>query len=94
MDRIKLLVIALAGGLFAAATHAQTYPTGPITLVNPYAAGGPADLIARTVGTAMSEQLGQQIVILGRASPARRLHAASVQCFVAHRNAGAHQGDI
>jgi len=78
MDRRTLLVAALASSLLTAAAEAQNYPTGPITLVNPYAAGGPADLIVRTLGTAMSEQLGQQIVILNKPGGATAIAASSV----------------
>jgi tripartite-type tricarboxylate transporter receptor subunit TctC len=42
---------------------AQNWPSRPITLVVPYAAGGPVDTIARIVSSRMSETLGQQIVI-------------------------------
>jgi len=78
MDRRTLLVAALAGGVLVTAAQAQTYPTGPITLVNPYAAGGPADLIVRTLGAAMSDQLGQQIVVLNKPGGATAIAASSV----------------
>ena len=42
---------------------AQDYPTRPITLIVPFAAGGPTDVIARIVGDHMSKTLGQQLVI-------------------------------
>jgi tripartite-type tricarboxylate transporter receptor subunit TctC len=42
---------------------AQSWPSRPITLIVPYAAGGPVDTIARIVSSRMSEILGQQIVI-------------------------------
>jgi tripartite-type tricarboxylate transporter receptor subunit TctC len=42
---------------------AQSYPSRPITLVVPYAAGGPADVIGRIVADAMRQTLGQPIVI-------------------------------
>src|SRR2546423_10576677 len=42
---------------------AQDYPTRPITLVVPYAAGGGNDVMARIVAEKMSKSLGQQIVI-------------------------------
>ena len=43
--------------------RAQDWPTRPVTLVVPYAAGGPVDTIARIVAARMSELLGQQMVI-------------------------------
>jgi tripartite-type tricarboxylate transporter receptor subunit TctC len=50
--------------LFAVAAHAQgAYPSKQITLVVPYAAGGPSDSIARLVAESMGSTLGQTIVI-------------------------------
>src|SRR5436305_8690951 len=57
------LVIAFA----ATGAQAQDYPTRPITLVVPYAAGGGNDAMARTVADTMSRVLGQQIVVENRA---------------------------
>ena len=51
--------VAVIGG----AAQAQTYPTKPVTMIVPFAAGGPTDIIARIVGEHMSRTLGQQIVI-------------------------------
>src|SRR5258705_11016456 len=45
---------------------AQTYPARPITLVVPFAPGGSASTVARSVADKMSETLGQQIVIDNR----------------------------
>jgi tripartite-type tricarboxylate transporter receptor subunit TctC len=42
---------------------AQDYPTRPITMVIPFAAGGPTDVLGRVVAARMSDILGQQIVI-------------------------------
>jgi len=42
---------------------AQTYPTKPVTMIVPFAAGGPTDIVARFVSEHMSRTLGQQIVI-------------------------------
>jgi tripartite-type tricarboxylate transporter receptor subunit TctC len=44
-------------------TNAQTYPTRPITLIVPFAAGGPTDTIARIVTEGMRPSLGQPIII-------------------------------
>ena len=49
--------------LTAATATAQDYPTHPITLIVPFAAGGPTDIVARIVGEHMSRTLGAQIVI-------------------------------
>ena len=45
---------------------AQTYPTRSITLIVPFAPGGPADLLGRLIGQKMTEDLGQKLVIDNR----------------------------
>ncbi len=62
--RKNLAALALAAILQNPAdAPAQNWPSRPITLVVPYAAGGPVDTIARIVSSRMSATLGQQIVI-------------------------------
>jgi tripartite-type tricarboxylate transporter receptor subunit TctC len=59
-----LTVVAAALVVFAAgAVQAQKYPTRPITVIVPFAAGGPTDVVARIVGEHMSKTLGQQVVV-------------------------------
>ncbi len=48
---------------FAGSASAQNYPNRPVTMVIPFAAGGPTDVLGRIVGARMSEVLGQQLVI-------------------------------
>ncbi len=61
---MKRILIALATIAFSAGmAEAQNYPTRPITVIVPFAAGGPTDVIARIVGDNMSKTLGQQLVI-------------------------------
>jgi len=58
--------IKVMAGLTAAwpiATHAQTYPSRPITMVIPFAAGGGFDVMGRILAARMSEILGQQVII-------------------------------
>lgn len=52
--------LALFGSAFA---HAQTYPTKTITMIVPFAAGGPTDTVARLVAQSMGNKLKQQIII-------------------------------
>ncbi len=54
------LALSLAG---AGAAFASSYPEKPIRLVVPFAPGGGTDLIARTLGTSMSQTLGQPVII-------------------------------
>lgn len=56
-----LAALGLTWGALPAA--AQDYPNRPITLIVPFAAGGPTDVIARIVGDHMSKTLGQTLVI-------------------------------
>lgn len=63
MRRILASALAAAGLWVTAAIGEENYPARPITLVVPYAAGGPSDVIARLIGQSMSATLGQQIVV-------------------------------
>jgi tripartite-type tricarboxylate transporter receptor subunit TctC len=65
MIRRDVLLAALLA-VQAASAFAQDYPSRPITLIVPYAAGGGNDLMARTAAEKMSKTLGQQIVIENR----------------------------
>jgi tripartite-type tricarboxylate transporter receptor subunit TctC len=76
MGGARLWVLAIA--MIASAAYGQDYPVKPITLVNPYAAGGPADLLARTVAAGMGDLLGQQVVILNKPGGATAIGAAFV----------------
>src|SRR5919112_391829 len=64
-NKMKRLVLAAAAfGLAVTGAAAQgNYPQRPITMIVPFAAGGPTDVIARIVGDHMSRTLGQQIVV-------------------------------
>jgi tripartite-type tricarboxylate transporter receptor subunit TctC len=53
--------------VMTAAAAAEDFPSRPITLVVPYAAGGGNDAMARTVADKMSRTLGQQVVVENRA---------------------------
>ena len=56
----------IAGMLLAAQAAAQTYPTKPIRMIVPFAAGGGADFVARVVGQKFSATFGQQLIIDNR----------------------------
>ena len=59
----RILVAAFAVVVAALPAAAQDYPNRGITIIVPFAAGGPTDVIARIVSDHMSKTLGQQIVI-------------------------------
>src|SRR5205823_3781635 len=59
-QKVLLLALLLLSTLPA---FGQEYPTRPITLVVPFSAGGPGDVIARLLGTSMSATLKQPIVV-------------------------------
>jgi tripartite-type tricarboxylate transporter receptor subunit TctC len=57
-------VIALVAGLpWVGPAPAQTWPTRPVTMVVPFAAGGPIDVVARIISPRLSEVLGHQVVV-------------------------------
>ena len=62
LTRIFLAVFGLCLAIVATA-EAQNYPTKPMTMVIPFAAGGPTDVLGRIVAQRMSEVLGQQVVV-------------------------------
>jgi tripartite-type tricarboxylate transporter receptor subunit TctC len=70
----------LAGALFAwpLPARAQDYPTRPVTVVAPYAAGGGADLIARLLARKLTERLPQSFVVENRLGAGGVIAAASV----------------
>jgi tripartite-type tricarboxylate transporter receptor subunit TctC len=61
---LKSVSAAVAGlVLLASSAAAQQWPTGPVTMIIPFAAGGPTDVLGRIVGERISKSLGQQVVI-------------------------------
>jgi tripartite-type tricarboxylate transporter receptor subunit TctC len=62
MPKLMLAALAVLSALLGPAA-AQDFPNRPITMVIPFAAGGPTDVLGRVVAARMSEILGQQIII-------------------------------
>jgi tripartite-type tricarboxylate transporter receptor subunit TctC len=63
---ISILGVALTAAIIPATAQAQAYPNRPIKIVVPYAAGGAVDIVARTVGQALAEQLKQPVIVDNR----------------------------
>ena len=61
--KIRIVIMACAALFASAFSHAQSYPTKPITMIVPFAAGGPTDTVARSVAAIMSKSLGQTVIV-------------------------------
>ncbi len=61
--KIRSVFIALVAMLLSSHAQAQSYPTKPITMIVPFAAGGPTDTVARSVAAIMSKSLGQTVIV-------------------------------
>jgi tripartite-type tricarboxylate transporter receptor subunit TctC len=60
----RRLLVAVVAGLFGAVSQAQQpWPAKSVTLVVPFAAGGPTDVVARTLAASISKTLGQTVVV-------------------------------
>ena len=66
LPRRTFLHLAVGVAALPAVSHiarAQTYPTRPITIVAPFAAGGPTDAIGRLLAQQMGSSLGQTVIV-------------------------------
>ena len=61
--RLALLVAAVVTAVWSVAAEAQSFPSRPITMVVPYAAGGVFDTMARIIAVQMGELLGQSVIV-------------------------------
>lgn len=76
--RRHLVGLAALALLPAAQAQADGWPTRPVTLVHPYAAGGPADTLARALGQQLEKRLKQAVVVDARAGGAATIGTGSV----------------
>jgi tripartite-type tricarboxylate transporter receptor subunit TctC len=63
MWRIVTALVAAAPLICAGAAKAEPWPTHPLTMINPFAAGGPNDVVARLFAQRMGEVLGQPVIV-------------------------------
>ncbi|BAT61828.1 tripartite tricarboxylate transporter family receptor [Variibacter gotjawalensis] len=67
MRRLKSALAILVAGYFAvvgfAAAQPESFPSRPITIIVPFAAGGPSDAIARLLAQSMTQTLGQPVIV-------------------------------
>jgi len=77
---LNALLAAVLGTslVIAGAANAQKYPDKPITLVVPFAAGGPTDTIARLIAVPMGKSLGQTVVVENVAGAGGTIASAKV----------------
>ena len=68
MNSLSIRSAAMALALVAGSALAQQYPNRSITMLVPYAAGGPTDTVARVVAQAMAKPLGQTVVVENKPS--------------------------
>lgn len=71
-----ICVVLMLSGSFA---YAQPFPTKPITFVIPFAAGGPTDMLGRTLAVKLSDVLGEKVIVENRAGAGGSVAALSVK---------------
>ena len=68
MKTLSVLCSFAAAAALSTSAAAQQYPTRNITMLVPYAAGGPTDTVARVIAQSMGKPLGQTVVVENRPS--------------------------
>ena len=63
MPRMRIAAAAAALVAFCSSAAAQDWPTRPVTMVVPFAAGGAFDVLARVFAPYLSMSLGQQVIV-------------------------------
>lgn len=67
MKRRTVWVAAVVAGAMAGLVQAQdAFPSRPLTIINPWAAGSATDVMARTIAEEMRKDLGQNVVVMTR----------------------------
>lgn len=76
--RLMIGTLALVFSSLCTFANAQVFPTKPITLVSPFAAGGTSDVVARATARLLERELGQAVVVVNRPGAGGTLGIASV----------------
>ena len=76
--RLRTSLTALALTALSATAWSQAYPNKPVTLVVPFAAGGPTDVVARALAATMAKTLGQTVVVENKLGAGGTLAAGHV----------------
>jgi tripartite-type tricarboxylate transporter receptor subunit TctC len=72
------MTVAVAAAMLAAPAAAQSYPTRPVTIVVPFAPGGPTDIVARSLAQAMEKSLGGNVIVENKPGAGGTLAVADV----------------
>jgi tripartite-type tricarboxylate transporter receptor subunit TctC len=81
LPRRNFLHLAASAAALPAVSHiawAQTYPTRPVRLIEGFGAGGAPDIVARLIGQALSERLGQSFVVENRSGASGNIATEAV----------------
>jgi len=77
---LAALAVSLGASLLPGSALSQAYPTKPVKIVVPYAAGGAVDTLARIIGAQLSKQMGEPVIVENKPGASANLGAE----FVAH----------
>jgi tripartite-type tricarboxylate transporter receptor subunit TctC len=76
--KVKTIGFAVAASVLSFSALAQSWPTGNVTVVVPWPAGGPSDIAARPLGQGLNQNLGKPFIIDNRAGGGGNIGSAAV----------------